>query len=78
MRSQFKPGDEIVVTIGDHESNIGPWVALEEFGVNIRFWEPDVKTGRLSLDGLKACLGGGTQSLLHGRLVGALQVAEWR
>ena len=56
MRSQFKPGDEIVVTIGDHESNIGPWVALEEFGVNLRFWEPDVKTGRLSLDGLKAAM----------------------
>ncbi|MBO6579119.1 MAG: cysteine desulfurase-like protein [Thalassospira sp.] len=56
MRSQFKPGDEIVVTIGDHESNIGPWVALEEFGVNLRFWEPDVKTGRLSLDGLKATM----------------------
>jgi cysteine desulfurase family protein (TIGR01976 family) len=56
MRSQFKPGDEIVVTLGDHESNIGPWVALEEFGVNIRFWEPDVKTGRLSLDGLKAAM----------------------
>lgn len=56
MRSQFKPGDEIVVTIGDHESNIGPWVALEEFGVNIRWWEPDVKTGRLNLDGLKAVM----------------------
>ncbi|KXJ58958.1 MAG: aminotransferase, partial [Thalassospira sp. Nap_22] len=56
MRSQFKPGDEIVVTIGDHESNIGPWVALEEFGVNLRFWEPDVKTGRLTLDGLKAAM----------------------
>ncbi|MBP3126090.1 cysteine desulfurase-like protein [Thalassospira sp. ER-Se-21-Dark] len=56
MRSQFKPGDEIVVTIGDHESNIGPWVALEEFGINIRFWEPDVKTGRLTLDGLKAVM----------------------
>ena len=61
MRSQFKPGDEIVVTIGDHESNIGPWVALEEFGVNIRFWEPDVKTGRLSLDGLKAAMGDRTK-----------------
>jgi cysteine desulfurase family protein (TIGR01976 family) len=53
MRSQFKPGDEIVVTIGDHESNIGPWVSLEEFGINLRFWEPDAKTGRLHLDGLK-------------------------
>ena len=56
MRSQFQPGDEIVVTIGDHESNIGPWVALEEFGINLRFWEPDVTTGRLHLDGLKAVM----------------------
>jgi cysteine desulfurase family protein (TIGR01976 family) len=56
MRSQFQPGDEIVVTIGDHESNIGPWVALEEFGINLRFWEPDVTTGRLTLDGLKAVM----------------------
>ncbi|MEE3043855.1 MAG: cysteine desulfurase-like protein [Pseudomonadota bacterium] len=56
MRSQFSAGDEIVVTIGDHESNIGPWVALEEFGVNIRFWEPDAKSGRLHLDGLKAVM----------------------
>jgi len=56
MRSQFQPGDEIVVTIGDHESNIGPWVALAEFGINLRFWEPDVTTGRLTLDGLKAVM----------------------
>ncbi|WP_033067335.1 cysteine desulfurase-like protein [Thalassospira australica] len=56
MVSQFADGDEIVVTIGDHESNIGPWVRLEESGVKIRFWEPDVQTGRLELDGLKAVM----------------------
>jgi len=32
-------GDEIVVTNFDHESNIGPWLSLEEKGVKIRVWE---------------------------------------
>lgn len=38
MRRQFAPGDEIVVCTADHESNIGPWEGLREFGVEIRFW----------------------------------------
>ena len=25
MASQFKTGDEVIVTVSDHESNIGPW-----------------------------------------------------
>jgi selenocysteine lyase/cysteine desulfurase len=33
MRSQFAEGDEIVVTVADHESNVGPWDRLREFGV---------------------------------------------
>ncbi|MBU0862034.1 MAG: aminotransferase class V-fold PLP-dependent enzyme, partial [Alphaproteobacteria bacterium] len=31
MRRQFQPGDEIIVSHADHESNIGPWIELEEF-----------------------------------------------
>ena len=38
MRSQFSPGDEIVVCTADHESNIGPWERLREFGIEIRYW----------------------------------------
>ena len=30
MQSQLSPGDEIIVTISDHESNIGPWERLQE------------------------------------------------
>lgn len=39
MRHLFRPGDEVIVHMGDHESNIGPWLSLEEFGVTIRRWE---------------------------------------
>ena len=38
MASRFEPGDEVVVTVSDHESNIGPWVGLEKHGVKVRFW----------------------------------------
>ena len=33
LRPLFAPGDEVVVTDLDHESNIGPWRALAEDGV---------------------------------------------
>lgn len=38
MRSQLKPGDEIIVTMSDHESNIGPWMSLQEFGIVVKVW----------------------------------------
>ncbi|MFZ3583518.1 cysteine desulfurase-like protein [Loktanella sp. DJP18] len=49
MRRQFKPGDEIIVSHADHESNIGPWKELEEFGIVIKNWplDPDSLTMRL-------------------------------
>lgn len=53
MRSQFEPGDEIIVTISDHESNIGPWVRLEEIGVEIKFWPLNKETLQLDLDDLR-------------------------
>jgi len=33
---QFEPGDEIVLTLLDHDANFAPWKALEEKGVVIR------------------------------------------
>jgi cysteine desulfurase family protein (TIGR01976 family) len=50
MARQFTPGDEVVVTRADHESNIGAWVRLESIGVIPRFWEldPDTKTLELA------------------------------
>ena len=52
MASQFEAGDEIIVTVSDHESNIGPWVGLEDFGVKIRFWPLDKETLELNIDDL--------------------------
>ena len=52
MASQFQPGDEIVITVSDHESNIGPWVGLEDIGVIIKTWNLDKDTLELNLDDL--------------------------
>lgn len=57
MLSQLSPGDEIIVSDADHESNIGPWVALEKHGLVIRTWHADPQTGELDLADLQALLG---------------------
>ena len=49
MRSQLKAGDEIIVTISDHESNIGPWDGLRDMGVIIKFWPLDTRTYELDI-----------------------------
>lgn len=48
MAPRLTAGDEIVVSRIDHESNIGPWAALESIGVTIRFWE--LNRGSMSLE----------------------------
>lgn len=49
MESRFQPGDEIVLTDFDHESNIGPWLALAARGVVVRTWQADPHTGEIDL-----------------------------
>jgi len=48
LAHQLAPGDEIIVTNADHESNIGPWANLERQGIRIRTWKLDRET--LALD----------------------------
>lgn len=50
---KFEPGDEIVVTNLDHESNIAPW---RERGVVVREWKFDLASGDLTLAGLEQVL----------------------
>ena len=52
IRSQFKPGDEIIVSIADHESNIGPWERLHEYGVVVKTWQLDHDSYQLRLEDL--------------------------
>lgn len=49
MAPNLSPGDEIVVSRADHESNIGPWIGFEAAGVVVRFWELDRESMALSL-----------------------------
>lgn len=51
------PGDEIVVTNQDHETNIGVWRRkAAEKGVTIREWSVDPDTGLLNVDDLNTLL----------------------
>lgn len=56
MRSQLSPGDEVIVSGADHESNIGPWVALTDIGVVVKFWPLNRDTMALDLDDLAAIM----------------------
>jgi cysteine desulfurase family protein (TIGR01976 family) len=44
----LQPGDEIVVTVLDHDANVAPWLALQERGVVIR--TVDVHPENVTLD----------------------------
>nr|WP_272213626.1 cysteine desulfurase-like protein [Marinicella sp. W31]MDC2879587.1 cysteine desulfurase-like protein [Marinicella sp. W31] len=52
MQGQLSEGDEIIVTVSDHESNIGPWDRLQAMGVVVKFWPLDKEARSLKLDDL--------------------------
>jgi cysteine desulfurase family protein (TIGR01976 family) len=56
MEGNLRPGDEIVVTDFDHESNIGPWRRLEARGAVIKIWSIDPDTLTIALDALDALM----------------------
>lgn len=56
MASQFASGDEVIVTVADHESNIGPWVGLEKLGVKVRTWVPSCDSAALDPAALQPML----------------------
>ena len=56
------PGDEIVVTRLDHDSNIRPWVqAAERAGATVRWVDFDPATGELTADAVAAVVTENTQ-----------------
>lgn len=54
----LKPGDAVIVTNQDHEANGGVWRRLARMGAEIREWNVDPETGRLSLAELDRLLDG--------------------
>jgi cysteine desulfurase family protein (TIGR01976 family) len=48
MARTWSPGDEVIVSRLDHDSNIRPWIqAAERAGVTVRWAQPDLVTGEL-------------------------------
>lgn len=57
LAKTWRPGDEIVVSRLDHDSNIRPWIqAAEAVGAVVRWAEFDPATGELSVDDVRAAL----------------------
>ncbi len=53
----WAPGDEVVVTRLDHDSNVRPWIqAAERAGATVRWADLDPSTGELDLDSLVAAV----------------------
>jgi cysteine desulfurase family protein (TIGR01976 family) len=50
---ELKKGDEVVISMLDHEANIGPWQSLEEHGIVVRKIPVRVENCTLDLDALK-------------------------
>ena len=57
LAKQWDPGDEVVVTRLDHDSNIRPWVqAAEAVGATVRWVDFDPATGELMAEDVEAVL----------------------
>ena len=52
----LSPGDEVVVSALDHESNVGPWTRLASRGVVVKIWDFDPADPVLTMAGLEAVL----------------------
>ncbi|SFR68241.1 cysteine desulfurase family protein, VC1184 subfamily [Agromyces sp. CF514] len=56
------PGDEVIVTSLDHDSNVRPWVqAAERVGATVRWAEFDPATGELPVEAVTSLLGDRTR-----------------
>jgi selenocysteine lyase/cysteine desulfurase len=62
IREGLVPGDEIIVTNQDHETNTGVWRRLEESGAKVREWQVN-KDGLLDVADLEQLLSSKTKLL---------------
>lgn len=56
LAPSLEPGDEIIVTVADHEANIGPWLRLADRGATIRWWQPRPDSWLLEPDDIEPLL----------------------
>ena len=50
----LQPGDEVVVTVLDHDANVAPWLALQERGVLIRTVDVHPENVTLDMEDMRA------------------------
>lgn len=81
LRQWLQPGDEVVVTNQDHETNIGAFARLADEGFTVREWSVNPATGALDEAGLDAVLSGKTRvvAFTHcSNIVGTIHpAADW-
>src|SRR5579859_2082257 len=68
----LKPGDEIVVTLIDHDANFAPWLALEELGVVIRKVDINESDCTLNMDDLRSKINSRTRLVAVGYAANAV------
>lgn len=55
LATEWRPGDEVVITRLDHDANARPWLlAAESAGATVRWADPDPATGELATEVLAA------------------------
>jgi cysteine desulfurase family protein (TIGR01976 family) len=62
----LQPGDEIVVTVLDHDANVAPWLALQERGVVIRTVDVHPENVTLDMEDMLAKITGRTRLIAIG------------
>ena len=62
----LQPGDEIVVTVLDHDANVAPWLALQEHGVVIRTVDVHPENVTLDMEDMRATITGRTRLIAIG------------
>jgi cysteine desulfurase family protein (TIGR01976 family) len=81
LRQHLKPGDEVIVTNQDHETNVGVWRRLEAAGMVIREWRVNPETAELDVAELECLLNERTRvvAFTHcSNIVGSMHpVREW-
>lgn len=59
----WKEGAIVIAETG-HEANVGPWIGLERFGIEIRWWKADPTSFQCSLEDLEELLKDGKVKLV--------------
>jgi len=79
----FEPGDEVVVCETAHESNFGPWLRLQKYGIRVKTWTVDPETFECSLEDLRELCNERTRivafphvSNILGKIINVAEVAD--